>query len=163
MSRKNSFVLTLSNNVTEKEGINFLIENYTGFFKIDLATKKELLDLLKIEHRFLQAFDLIYVPEMVGKVVDSSFIQIYLDDIILIELKTTKKYLPENPKGFFFGATENEFNFGKILGSRFRFCFVSLNEKGSSYAFLTLEELEGMIKNRRIQYQINLWFLQLYS
>jgi hypothetical protein len=156
MSRKNSFVLTLSNNVTEKEGINFLIENYTGFFKIDLATKKELLDLLKIEHRFLQAFDLIYVPEMVGKVVDSGFIQIYLDDIILIELKTTKKYLPENPKGFFFGATENEFNFGKILGSRFRFCFVSLNEKGSSYAFLTLEELEGMIKNRRIQYQINL-------
>jgi hypothetical protein len=148
--------LTLSNNVTEKEGINFLIENYTGFFKIDLATKKELLDLLKIEHRFLQAFDLIYVPEMVGKVVDAGFIQIYLDDIILIELKTTKKYLPENPKGFFFGATENEFNFGKILGSRFRFCFVSLNEKGSSYAFLTLEELEGMIKNRRIQYQINL-------
>ena len=156
MSRKNSFVLTLSNNVTEKEGINFLIENYTGFFKIDLATKKELLDLLKIEHRFLQAFDLIYVPEMVGKIVDAGFIQIYLDDIILIELKTTKKYLPENPKGFFFGATENEFNFGKILGSRFRFCFVSLNEKGSSYAFLTLEELEGMIKNRRIQYQINL-------
>lgn len=156
MSRKHSFVLTLSNNVTEKEGVNYLIENYTGFFKIDLATKKELLDLLKIEHRFLQAFDLIYVPEMVGKIADAGFIQTYLEDIILVELKTTKKYLPENPKGFFFGATENEFNFGKILGSRFRFCFVSLNEKGSSYAFLTLEELEEQIKNRRIQYQINL-------
>ncbi len=156
MSRKHSFVLTLSNNVTEKEGVNFLIENYTGFFKIDLVTKKELLDKLKIEHRFLQAFDLIYVPEMVGKIADVGFIQTYLEDIILIELKTTKKYLPENPKGFFFGATENEFNFGKILGSRFRFCFVSLNEKGSSYAFLTLEELEERIKNRRIQYQINL-------
>ena len=156
MSRKHSFVLTLSNNVTEKEGVNFLIENYTGFFKIDLATKKELLDSLKIEHRFLQAFDLIYVPEMVEKIADAGFIQTYLEDIILVELKTTKKYLPENPKGFFFGATENEFNFGKILGPRFRFCFVSLNEKGSSYAFLTLEELEERIKNRRIQYQINL-------
>ena len=156
MSRKHSFVITVSNNVTEKEGVNFLIENYTGFYKIDLSTKKELLDLLKIEHRFLQAFDLIYVPEMVGKITDVGFIQTYLEDIILVELKTTKKYLPENPKGFFFGATENEFNFGKILGSRFRFCFVSLNEKGSSYAFLTLEELEERIKNRRIQYQINL-------
>lgn len=156
MSRKHSFVLTLSNNVTEKEGVNFLIENYTGFFKIDLATKKELLDLLKIEYRFLQAFDLIYIPEMVGKIADTGFIQTYLEDIILVELKTTKKYLPENPKGFFFGATENEFNFGKILGSRFRFCFVSLNEKGSSFAFLTLEELEERIKNRRIQFQINL-------
>jgi hypothetical protein len=156
MSRKHSFVITVSNNITEKEGVNFLIENYSGFFKIDLATKKELLDLLKIEHRFVQSFDLIYVPEMVGKIADTGFVQTYLEDILLIELKTTKKYLPENPKGFFFGATENEFNFGKILGSRFRFCFVSLNEKGSSFAFLTLEELEERIKNRRIQYQINL-------
>ncbi|MDN4164316.1 hypothetical protein QWY31_02320 [Cytophagales bacterium LB-30] len=156
MSRKHSFILTLSNNVTEKEGVNYLIENYTGFFKIDLATKKELLDLLKIDHRFLQAFDLIYVPDMVGKEVTSNFLQTYLEDIILVELKTTKKYLPENPKGFFFGATENEFNFGKILGDRFRFCFVSINEKGSSYSLKTIEELEALIKNKRIQYQINL-------
>jgi hypothetical protein len=156
MSRKHSFVLTLSNNVTEKEGVNYLIENYTGFFKIDLVTKKELLDLLKIEHRFLQAFDLIYVPEMVGKEVNSDFIQTYLEDIVLVELKTTKKYLPENPKGFFFGATENEFNFGKILGDRFRFCFVSINDKGSSFSLLTIQELDSKIRNKRIQYQINL-------
>ena len=156
MSRKHSFTLTLSNNVTEKEGVNFLIENYTGFFKIDLATKKELLDLLKIEHRFLQAFDLIYVPDMVGKSVNADFIQTYLEDIILVELKTTKKYLPENPKGFFFGATENEFKFGEILGDRFRFCFVTLNEKGSSYALQTIDELEKRVKNKRIQFQINL-------
>lgn len=148
--------MTLSNNVTEKEGINFLIENYTGFFKIDLATKKQLLDLLNIEHRYLQAFDMVYIPDMVGVKIDSEFLQTYLEDIILIELKTTKKYLPENPKGFFFGATENEFNFGKILGEKFRFCFVSLNERGSSYSLQTIEELEARIKNRRIQYQINL-------
>ena len=156
MSRKHSFTLTLTNNVTEKEGINYLIDNHTGFFKIDLATKKELLDLLQIEHRYLQAFDLIHIPKLVGKEFKSTEIQTYLEDIILIELKTTKKYLPENPKGFFFGATENEFNFGKILGDKFRFCFVSLNEKGCSYALLSLEELEVRIKNRRIQYQINL-------
>ena len=40
MSRKHSFVLTLSNNVTEKEGVNFLIENYTGFFKIDRSEER---------------------------------------------------------------------------------------------------------------------------
>ena len=101
MSRKHSFVITVSNNVTEKEGVNFLLENYTGFFKIDLHTKKELLDLLNVEHRFLQSFDLIYVPEMVGKISDTGFVQTYLEDILLIELKTTKKYLPDNPEGFF--------------------------------------------------------------
>ena len=156
MSRKHSFVLTLKNNVTEKEGVNYIFENFTGFFKIDLNKKKQLLDLLKIEHRFLQAFDLIYIPDMVGKEINSDILETYLEDIILVELKTTKKYLPENPKGFFFGATENEFNFGKILGDRFRFCFVSMNEKGSSFALLTIEELESRIKNKRIQYQINL-------
>lgn len=156
MSRKHSFTLTLSNNVTEKEGIKYLIENFTGFFKIDLLTKKQLLDLLEIEHRYLQAFDMIYIPSLVNVEINSESIETYLEDIILIELKTTKKYLPENPKGFFFGATENEFNFGKILGDKFRFCFVSINEKSSSYSLQTLEELEVKIKNRRIQYQINL-------
>jgi hypothetical protein len=156
MSRKHSFTLTLSNNVTEKEGINYLIDHHTGFFKIDLTIKKELLDLLVIEHRYLQAFDLIYIPNLVDKKINTKFIKTYLEDIILVELKTTKKYLPENPKGFFFGATENEFNFGRILGSRFRFCFVSIHEKGSSYSLLTIKELEEKIRNKRIQYQINL-------
>ena len=156
MSRKHSFTLTLSNNVTEKEGIIYMMENHTGFFKIDLLAKKELLDLLKIEHKFLQAFDMVYVPEYIGKEVNTDFIKTYLEDIILIELKTTKKYLPENPKGFFFGATENEFNFGKILGDRFRFCFVSLNEKSPSFVLLTIEELDKIVRNKRIQYQINL-------
>lgn len=156
MSRKHSFVLTLSNNVTEKEGINYLITHHTGFFKIDLSAKKELLNLLQIEHKFLQAFDLIYIPSMVGIYIADNFLETHLEDIILVELKTTKKYLPDNPKGFFFGATENEFNFGKLLGSKFRFCFVCLNEKSLSFSLQTIEELEQRVKNKRIQFQINL-------
>lgn len=156
MSGKHSFTLTLSNNITEKEGVNYLIENHTGFFKIDLLTKKKILDLLQIEHRFLQSFDMTYIPDFVGKEINGGEIETYLEDMVLVELKTTKKYLPNNPKGFFFGATENEFNFGEILGEKFRFCFVSLHEKGSSFALLTIKELELIIRNKRIQYQINL-------
>ena len=156
MSRKHSFTLTLSNNITEKEGVLFLLDNHTGFFKIDLDTKKELLDLLKIERRYLQSFDLIYVPEMIGKTINSDFLKTYLEDIIFVELKTTKKYLPENSKGFFFGAIENEFNFGIVLKDKFLFCFVTLNEKAPSFVLLSIEELDEIIRNKRIQYQINL-------
>jgi len=156
MSRKHSFKLTLSNNVTEKQGINYLIEEQTGFFKIDRLMKKELLDKVNIPHNFLQSFDMVYIPKLKGIEFEKDYIETHLDEILFIELKTTKKYLPENPKGFFFGATENEFNFGKLLGDRFRFCFVCLNEKSPSYALLTIEELEKIIRNRRIQYQINL-------
>lgn len=156
MSRKHSFKLTLSNNVTEKEGINYLIEEQTGFFKIDKAMKKELLDRVNIPHNFLQSFDMVYIPKLKGIQFEKDYIETHLDEILFVELKTTKKYLPNNPKGFFFGATENEFNFGKILGVRFRFCFVCLNEKSPSYVLLTIEEIEKMTRNRRIQYQINL-------
>ena len=156
MSRKHSFKLTLSTNVTEKQGINYLIEEQTGFFKIEKEMKKELLDRVNIPHNYLQSFDMIYIPKLKGIKFEKDYIETHLDEILFVELKTTKKYLPENPKGLFFGATENEFNFGKLLGHRFRFCFVCLNEKSPSYAMLTIEELEKIIRNKRIQFQINL-------
>ena len=156
MSRKHSFKLTLSNNVTEKQGINYLVEKQTGFFKIDKDMKKKLLDKVNIPYNYLQSFDMIYIPKLKGIKFEKDYIETHLDEILFVELKTTKKYLPENPKGFFFGATENEFNFGKLLGNKFRFCFVCLNEKSPSYEMLTIDELEKIIRNKRIQFQINL-------
>ena len=156
MSRKHSFKLTLSNNVTEKQGINYLVEEQTGFFKIDKDMKKKLLDRVNIPYSFLQSFDMVYIPKLKGVHFEKNYIETHLGEILFVELKTTKKFLPDNPKGFFFGATENEFNFGKLLGDRFRFCFVCLNEKSPSYSMLTIEELEKIIRTKRIQYQINL-------
>jgi hypothetical protein len=118
--------------------------------------KKELLDRVDIPYNYLQSFDMVYIPKLKGIKFEKKYIETHLDEILFIELKTTKKYLPENPKGFFFGATENEFNFGKLLGDRFRFCFVCLNEKSLSYSMLTIEELEKIIRNKRVQFQINL-------
>ena len=156
MSRKHSFTLTLSNNVTEKEGVNYLIDNCKGFYNINRQTKKELLDLLEIDYKFLQSFDLVYIPDKDVEIIDSIFLKASFEDVILVELKTTKKYLPENPKGFFFGATENEFNFAEMLGNKFRFCFVCLNPQSQSFALLTVDELRAKVRNKRIQYQINL-------
>ena len=99
MSRKHSFKLTLSNNVTEKQGINYLIDNETGFFKIDKEMKKELLDKVNISHKFLQSFDLIYIPSFKDVKFKNDYLETHLDEILFIELKTTKKYLPNNPKG----------------------------------------------------------------
>ncbi len=156
MATAHSFVITLSNNKTEKEGIDYLIANATGFFYVERAIRVQLLKLLELPVTFSRAFDMIYIPRYEGLVVTEEIIEAHLDEVVFIELKTTKKYLPENPKGFFFGATENEFNFGKLLGKKFCFCFVCLNELSPSYAMLSVDELEGKIRTRRIQYQINL-------
>ena len=58
---------------------------------------------------------MIYIPRYAGTVVTEEVIETHLDEIFLVELKTTRKYLPKNPKGFFFGATQNEFDFGERL------------------------------------------------
>lgn len=156
MSGNASFVITLSNNITEKEGIKHLVANNNGFFEVDKNSKKKILSLLQLDSKYSRAFDLIHIPNLDNVKFDQNSIEAHLDDIILVELKTTKKYLPQNPKGFFFGATENEFNFAEQLGDRFKFCFVSLYKNSVSFSMLSLSELQGIIKNKRIQFQINL-------
>lgn len=151
-----SFTITLANNRTEKAGIDYLTANTTGYFYVDNATRKRILELLGMPAKYVRAFDMVFIPRFEGQVLTEQFTETHIDEIILIELKVTRKYLPENPKGFFFGATQNEFDFGSRLGEKFRFCFVSLHERGSSHALLTIAELEAIIRHRRIQYQINL-------
>jgi hypothetical protein len=156
MSTEESFKLSLLNFVTEKQGIDYLIEEQTGFFLVDKPTKRVLLDKLNLSHSYLRSFDMVFIPRMKGVVFKEQYIETHLDELIFVELKTTKKYLPESPKGFFFGATEKEFNFGKLVGDKFKFCLVCLNPESPSYTMLTLEELDKIVKIKRIQYQINL-------
>ncbi len=112
--------------------------------------------MLELPKTFARAFDMIYIPRYAGKVATEEVIKTHLDEIFLVELKTTRKYLPENPKGFFFGATQNEFDFGERLGDKYRFCFVCLHPDSLSHAMLSVPELESIVRSKRVQYQINL-------
>lgn len=153
MASNVSYSITKKNNQTEKIGIDYLLENDPCIWSIEKDTRKKLISILDIDDRFSRAFDLIRVEgsEEYEELQLSSDI-----DIVLIELKTTMKYLPDFPRGFFFGATDNEFQLARDLGERYKFCFLSLNEKSRSYCFLSLKELESIIRTKRIQYQINL-------
>jgi hypothetical protein len=152
MASIQSYTITLKNNTTEKEGIQYLIDRDRRFVIPDLDTKKEILKNLNQPVKNTKTFDLIYVNKN-----DFSFgDQIDLDSITLIELKTTRKKLESNPYGFFFGVTESEFDLARKLGDRYKFCFVCLHPECKSYRLLTLLELEKLIKNKRTQYQVNL-------
>jgi len=124
------------------------------FFVPDLASRKKILELHDLGHNFIRAFDMVMFR---NEIENTDEIEIEdIKDIILVELKVTKKELPNNPDGFFFGATENEFNLAKELGNRFRWGFVSIHENSKSFSLLTMNELESKIKHKRTQYQINL-------
>ena len=156
MSNPGSFSITLSNNRTEKEGINYLLGLNVGFILPDINSRIEVMQILKLDKKFFKAFDLILIKGIDSIELDKKTIETHINDLILIELKTTKKLLPNSPKGFFFGATQNEFDIGHFLGDQFRFCFVCLNEQTRSYKLLSIPELEQIIRNKRVQYQINL-------
>ncbi|MYL71735.1 hypothetical protein GLW00_12785 [Halobacillus litoralis] len=154
MSNNHSFTITISNNKTEKAGISYLQSQDERFIYPDIKMRKKLLELLGLPSRYSKTFDLIFVDP-----VNKEDNEVIIDDettFNLIELKTTQKELHNNPSGFFFGATENEFNLAEMLGDRYKFCFVCLHSNCPSYQLLTLEELRRIIKTKRIQYQINL-------
>lgn len=151
-----SFTITRKNNETEKEGIQFMESLNEGFFFVDKDERKRILELLDQPKNFSRSFDMIQIPRLAGAKLSIESIETHINEITLIELKCTRALLPQNPKGFFFGATQNEFEFGERLGDKYRFCFVSLNPKSLSHALLSVPELERIIRTKRIQYQINL-------
>jgi hypothetical protein len=151
MANAHSYSITIDNNKSEKEALQFLIDSDVNFIHPDKSSRKSLLEILQIDKKYSRAFDLVLIP---GHTNLENVIK--LKKIILVELKTTKKKLPNLPKGFFFGATESEFKLAKQLGNNYKFCFVSLHKESKKYALLTLQELNEIIKTKRIQYQINL-------
>jgi hypothetical protein len=154
MSNQHSFTITLSNNQTEKEGILYLQLQDSNFILPDSTLKKSILRELGLPDKFYRTFDMIYSP---GAIVEGNLVTISdITKVTLIELKTTKKKLPNSPSGFFFGATENEFNLATLLGDQYKFCFVCLHADCQSYKLLSVNELDKIIRTKRIQYQINL-------
>lgn len=154
MASNHSYHITLSNNTTEREAINFLLNSDPRFIEPDKEGRKEILKKLGLASRFTRTFDLIWAEGHTNK--EAEFDLYDHDKIILIEIKSTKKKLENNPYGFFFGATENEFNLAEKLGKNYKFCFVCLHPETKSYVLCTAAELDKLIKNKRIQFQINL-------
>jgi hypothetical protein len=154
MASKYSYTITLENNKSEKEALSFLIDSDLNFLNPDKESRKIIMKIMGIEKKYARAFDLIRIP---GHTSLERIIELKLtDEIILVELKTTKKKLVNLPYGFFFGATESEFELAKQLGNKYEFCFVSLHADSKKYALLTLDKLNEIIKTKRVQYQINI-------
>lgn len=125
--------------------------------KPDSDGRKALLDRLGIDGRLSRAFDMVKLTRHVPRTAS-----LELGDeegFELIENKSTKKYLPELPSKFFFGATENEFELGRqatAKGGRYCFAYVSLHPDSEGHAYVDVVDLDDWIRSKRIQYQINL-------
>jgi hypothetical protein len=153
------FTKSKSNSGTEKEGPGLLLSD-ARFQVPKLATKRRILEMIgKTEAFGIQTFDAIMTPEpappITAETVDGLF-----PTLRLIEMKTTRKRIrDESLLGFFFGATEREYDMARTLGDRYLFAFIVLNDTndyGRPFAvLLPLDEVERRTQKRRIQYQVN--------
>lgn len=152
------------NRAVEKAGLQEVLLRDERFQAPDLETKKLILVSLGLTDSKAfgpQSFDAIMLPEPMSKITTQN-VASFIEKIILVEMKTTKKPIEDSSlAGFFFGATQREYDLAAKLGDKFRFAFVVLNSKNiyqKPFAvLLTLTELEQRTRNKRIQYQVNLW------
>ena len=152
------------NRVVEKAGLHDVLLKDLRFQAPSTETRKAILKGLGLGDTKLygpQSFDAIVLPQPTEPI-DVSTLPRYLEQIVLVEMKTTKKPIKDATlAGFFFGATQREYDLAAKLGDRFRFAFVVLNSAniyGKPFAvLLTLQELEHRTRTKRIQYQVNLW------
>jgi hypothetical protein len=153
------FTKSLSNKRTEKVGLGLLLRD-PRFQVVDLRTKRRILQLIGKPGSFgTQTFDAVMTPEPVSQITFDN-VDVHFPTLRLVEMKTTrKKVRNERLEGFFFGATEREYEMARALGDRYLFAFIVLNEAndyGRPFAvLLTLEEVLRRTRVQRVQYQVN--------
>src|SRR3990172_10965352 len=156
------FTKSQSNKRTEKEGLGLLLAD-ARFQRVDVPTKRRIIKIIGKNDRFgSQTFDAVMTREPAVPI-DVRNVDELFPNLTLIEMKTTrglrKKIRDERLEGFFFGATEREYEMARTLGERYLFAFVVLstaNDYGRPFAvLLTLDEVERRTRSRRIQYQVN--------
>lgn len=154
------FAKSASNRRTEGRGVELLLED-ERFQVLDLSTKRRLLELLGLTGEYgPQSFDAVMTPIPVGPITFAT-IEHHLTGLRLVEMKSTRKPIRDRLlNGFFFGATEREYNLARELGDTFVFAFCVLNDVNAYgrpfFVLLTLAQLEERTRSKRVQFQVNL-------
>jgi hypothetical protein len=131
-----------SRNQTAKRAAQILLQSGTGFV-VPTAKQKRLL-LVEYAKKNLvvygKAFDVVKLLATVN-LDDPAEIARNLDNIVVCEVKSSNRKLPEDFRGYFFALTTAELLVAQSLKLRFKFILV--NTVTGAYIELTLQELFG--------------------
>lgn len=148
-----------SNRRLENSGLALLLGD-PRFQAPDHATKLRILEALPVRGNFgVQTFDAVMSRVPIEPLTPAT-IDRHVDRLRLVEMKTTRKPIRDQAlNGFFFGATEREYEMARALGDRYLFAFVVLNSDNlfgqPFFVLLTLDEVEHRTRSKRIQFQVN--------
>jgi hypothetical protein len=131
-----------SRNQTAKKAAQILMRSSAGFV-VPTARQKRLL-LIEFARQNLvvygKAFDVLKIAGTVD-LDDASDIERNIDKIVLCEIKSSNRKLPEDFRGYFFALTTAELLVAQNLKQRYKFLLV--NTTTEAYLELTLQEMFG--------------------
>lgn len=160
MEPEAKFKKSLSNRKKENRALSLLLQD-PRFQAPNRETRQAIIDQLPVSGSFgVQTFDAVLLPTP-GPALNPASVSTHISELTLIEMKATTKPIKNGAlNGFFFGATQNEFEMASALKDRYQFAFIvlnNLNEFGRPFfVLLTYEQLERRIRQRRTQFQVNL-------
>jgi hypothetical protein len=131
-----------SRNQTAKKAAQILLRSNSGYV-VPTAKQKRLLLVEFARRNFVvygKAFDVVRFAGTVN-LDDAAEIERNLDKIVLCEIKSSGRKLPEDFKGYFFALTTAELLVAQNLKKRFKFILV--NTDTGAHIELTLQELFG--------------------
>lgn len=131
-----------SRNQTAKRAAQILLRSNSGFV-VPTAKQKRLLLVEFARRNFVvygKAFDVVKLAGTVN-LDDAAEIEHNLDNIVLCEIKSSGRKLPDDFRGYFFALTTAELLVAQNLKQRFKFILV--NTATGMYIELTLQELFG--------------------
>lgn len=156
---ESKFTKSLRNKGTENSGLALLLTD-ARFQLVDVSTKRRILELVGIEGAFgIQTFDAVVTDAPVEQIHQGN-VETHFPHLRLVEMKTTRKPIHDAAlNGFFFGATQREYDMAAALQARYLFAFVVLNSAnvyGRPFAvLLSLQEVEARTHSKRVQFQVN--------
>ena len=149
-----------SNKRSESAALRVLLTD-RRFQDPDLTLKKRLLSLLDLPSGSYgtKTFDAIMTP-LPEREITADNVHRHMSSLRLVEMKSTLKAIEDATlNGFFFGATDNEYQMARALGDRYLFAFVVLGSENyyrrPFAVLLTLDQVTERTKQKRLQYQVN--------
>jgi hypothetical protein len=155
---KSDFTKSERNRRVEREGLVLLLQD-PRIQAVDLATKRAIVQRLPVGDFGIQTFDAVMTSAPISPITFEN-IDEHVESITLLEMKTTKKPIKSGAlNGFFFGATEREYEMARVLGDRYKWAFVVLNDENDYgrpfFVLLSLEDVERRTRAKRVQFQVN--------
>lgn len=132
----------------KKRVSRFFLERY------NVAVDTGKFDMIKFESIPENAPDYLLEPERLP--LNSIQIEPYLDLVVLIEVKSTRKNLDPDFSGFFFGITYDEVIVAQKLESRGKYLIAMVSEQQDNYLILPWSELLRKVKKLYMQFSLQL-------